>query len=165
MDFSIEHLFDAAPQEVAAVTLDLDYQRSLEDIGALRQRSVLSQEQDASGRVVRRVRCVLALNVSGAAQRFLGGGDPAWIEESTWDPTAMTWGWVILPEVAADLLTANGSVRFHGNAGPTTRRIDGRVRVHVPVYGGRVEGWIVEGVRRAYDEEAGRLAGWLAQSR
>jgi hypothetical protein len=33
------------------------------------------------------------------------------------------------------------------------------------VYGGRVEGWIVEGIERAYDEEATRLAEWIATDR
>ena len=38
----------------------------------------------------------------------------------------------------------------------------GMVKVSVPLYGGKVEGWIVEGIEQAYDEEAERLERWLA---
>jgi hypothetical protein len=35
----------------------------------------------------------------------------------------------------------------------------------VPLYGGKVEGWIVDGLRAAYDEEADRLAEWLEREK
>jgi hypothetical protein len=44
----------------------------------------------------------------------------------------------------------------------TIRVVLGTVKVRVPLYGGRVEGWIIDGLERAYDEEAQRLADWLA---
>jgi Protein of unknown function (DUF2505) len=43
----------------------------------------------------------------------------------------------------------------------TVRRVTGTVKVRVPLYGGKVEGWIVDGLERAYEEEAERLAEWL----
>lgn len=43
----------------------------------------------------------------------------------------------------------------------TLRRVSGRVSVKVPFLGAKVEGLIVEGIKKAYDEEAGRLAVWL----
>ena len=35
------------------------------------------------------------------------------------------------------------------------------VKVKVPLYGGKVEGWIVDGLEHAYAEEAERLQAWL----
>jgi hypothetical protein len=163
MDFSLEHSFAAPVGELADVLLDREFQDSLGDIGSLSERRVLSQEPEAGGRVVRRTRCVLGIDVSGPARRLMGDGDPAWVEEATWDPASARWEWVIHPEVAAHLLTASGSIDLVGDERRATRRVRGRIKVHVPLYGGRVEGWIRDGIEAAYEEEAARLADWLAR--
>ena len=49
--------------------------------------------------------------------------------------------------------------------GRWSRTVTGEVKVRVPLYGGKVEGWIVNGVSRAYDEEAQRLAAWLEREK
>lgn len=160
MKFELLHSFAAPVDDVAAVLLDPDFQATLGDVGDLKERTVLSQETHGDG-VVRRVRCVLGLEIHGAAQRFLGGADPAWVQEEHWDPSTLTWEWVIHPEVAKDLLTARGSTQLETAGAGTDRMVVGELRVRVPIYGGRVEGRIVEGITRAYDDEAGRLAAWL----
>jgi hypothetical protein len=162
MDFEISHSFETDVESLSSVLLDEDYQRSLDDIGALKERTLLSQKEEADGRVHRRVRCVLDINLSGAAKRLMGDSDPAWIEEAVWHPEESRWVWVIRPEVGKELLDAEGAIRIDDSDGVTNRIVAGRVKVKVPVYGGRVEGWIVEGIKHAYDEEATRLAGWLA---
>ncbi|MGH2746721.1 MAG: DUF2505 domain-containing protein [Actinomycetota bacterium] len=162
MDFSFEHSFAAPPEAVAAVLLDLDFQRSLSDVGALEAREVLSQVEQEDGTVVRRTRSVLGIDL-GAARPFVGDAEPAWEEEAIWDPDDLRWDWVIHPEVGADLLAASGTIRIVGDGGAARRVITGRVKVKVPLYGGRVEGWIVDGLGRAYEEEADRLSAWLAR--
>lgn len=162
MDFSLAHSFDAPVDALAAALLDRRFQDSLGDVGSLSERTVLSQEEKAGGRVVRRVRCVLAVDVSGVARKLMGDGDPSWVEEAAWDPAASRWEWVIHPEVAAHLLSASGSIAVAGDERRSTRHVDGRIKVHVPLYGGRVEGWIRDGIEAAYEEEAARLADWLA---
>jgi len=155
------HEFAARPEEVAAALLDPEYQASLRTIGPLSERTVLDQTNGADGRVTRRIRSVLDLELPGPARAFLGEGDPAWVEEATWEPQTLSWKWVIVPEVGRDLLTASGETHLkEGNIG-TIRHIFGSVRVGVPFYGGKVEGWLVDGFERTYDEEALRLAAWL----
>ena len=163
MDFSLEHSFAAPVDSLAETLLDRDFQDSLADVGSLSERTVLSQESLAGGRVVRRIRCVLGIDVSGPARKLMGDGDPAWVEEATWNPEAARWEWVIHPEVAAHLLTASGTIELLGDARRATRRVRGQIKVHVPFYGGRVEGWIRDGIEAAYEEEAARLADWLAR--
>ena len=162
MDFEVEHLFSAPVDDVVAAFLDENFQESLSDIGALESRTLLSQEQRDDGAVVRRVRCVLDIDVSGAAKRFIGSGDPAWVEEAVWDPDTRAWRWEIHPEVAGHLLTAHGEILIRPHGDDALRRVVGTVKVNVPLYGGKVEGWIVEGIEQAYDEEAERLARWLS---
>lgn len=160
MRFDLAHTFSASPQAVADALLDPSFQASLADVGSLADRTVLSQAEE-QGRVVRRVRCVLDIDVSGPAKKFLGNSDPAWIEVAEWDKAEMTWHWHIEPEVAADLLEASGTTHISPSGKGSVRTIEGEVKVKVPFYGGKVEGWVVDGLEHAYEEEAERLAAWL----
>ena len=161
MDFEIAHVFDATPQEVADVLLDEGFQASLRDIASLAAREVVHQEERDDSTVLRRTRCVLDLEVSGVAAKFLGDQPPSWIEEAVWHPTVMRWEWTILPEVGGELLKANGDIAIEEDGAGATRTVSGIVKVSVPLYGSKVEGWIVDGIEAAYDEEAQRLEEWL----
>ena len=161
MNFEIVHSFDAHPDSVAQVMLDETYQESLGKLGHL-QRELLDQETQADGRVLRRTRCVLDIEISGVAKRLIGDGDPAWIENAVWDEEVMLWSFTIDPEIAQELLEAKGTIQISGQEGGTRRTIEGVVKVKVPFYGSRVEGWIVEGLTEAYDQEADRLRDWIA---
>ena len=104
---------------------------------------------------------MLALELTGVARSMLGDADPAWVQHETWSQEGMHCEWKIHPEVAAELLSAAGAIDISGDETSSTRAITGDVKVRVPLYGGKVERWIVEGVSRAYDEEADRVAAWL----
>lgn len=155
------HSFDAQPEEVATTLLDPEFQKSLSDIGALRERRVLSQET-TSGGVIRRVRCVLDVEINGAAKRFLGEGEPAWVEVAEWSNASWVWTWHVEPEIGGDLLDARGTTRIVQAGKGTEKLIEADVRVKVPLYGGKVEGWIADGLRHAYDEEAVRISRWMS---
>lgn len=161
MRFEVSHSFAFGPEVVAAALLDPAFEATLETIGPLKERKVLSQEATGDGLVERRVRCVLALKLSGMAAGLLGDADPAWIQVETWAADTMTWTWRIEPEVHAELLSAEGSTVIAGDTQKATRTVTGDVKVRVPLYGGKVEGWIVKGISEAYDEEATRLTEWL----
>jgi len=162
VDFEISHRFSHPPDRVAAAILDEEYQRSLSDVESLKARELLSQEEQADGTVVRRVRCVLDIHISGTAKSFIGTGEPAWIEESKWHPNRAEWEWVVKPEVADNLLDAEGYVSLRDEDSATARVVHGTVRVKVPLYGSKVERWIIDGLEHAYAEEAERLEAWLA---
>lgn len=162
MDFDISHDIPAPRQAVAEALLDEGYQRSLADLGSLADRELRKQKELASGHVRREVRCVLDIELSSNVKRFIGEGDPAWIEESEWDPETFTWTWDIHPEVGGGLLDAQGRTVLEANGSDGTRRkVHGTVKVSVPIYGGKVEGIIVAGLERAYEEEAERLKAWV----
>jgi hypothetical protein len=163
VDFAFEHWFDAPPDVVAQTLLDLDYQESLKDISALAGREVLDQTEATDGKVKRRVRCILGIDL-GAAKKFVGDGEPAWVEEAVWDPDAHRWDWTIIPEIAKELLSSSGYIEIDGGDEETVRIVSGNVRVKVPLYGGKVETVIVKGLEQAYAEEAERLSEWLSRS-
>jgi hypothetical protein len=165
MDFEITHQVDAAPRAVAEVLLSEDYQRSLRDIGALHDRELISQQEEDGGRVRRRVRSVLDIELNPTVRRLVGQGDPAWIEESVWHPTELRWEWDIHPEIGGELLSARGTIDIEASGDGAARHVRGHVKVKVPLYGGKVEGWIVDGLERAYTEEAERLAAWIEREK
>jgi hypothetical protein len=159
--FELEQQIPAPYDEVVATLLDESYQRSLTDLPPLKDRELIEQRSLDDGKVIRVTRCVLAIDSGGAIKRFIGDGDPAWIEEATWHPDVSEWVWRIIPEVAKELLSADGTIVLHENGDHTLRRVAGDVKVRVPLYGGKVEGWIVEGLEHTYEEEARRLLEWL----
>ncbi len=165
MRFELSHPFDATAEKVAAAMFDPAFQATLTDIGDLHDRTVLSVEESSLGGVTRKVRCVLSLEISGMAKSMLGDSDPAWVQEEHWDATRMHCDWTIHPEVAGELLSAAGTIDIEPVGDKTTRAVAGEVRVRVPLYGGKVERWIVDGVSRAYDEEADFLARWLEREK
>jgi Protein of unknown function (DUF2505) len=160
VEFELRHHFPASVPEVARAILDRDYQESLDGIGPLKSRTLLSQEEEG-GTVVRKVRCVLDANFAGPAKAILGAADPAWVEESIWFPEETSWRWTIVPEVAASLISARGVMALSAAGENTTRVVSGDISVNVPFIGGKVEHAIVDGVRKVYNEEAERLADWL----
>jgi hypothetical protein len=160
MNFEFAHHIPFAREEVAQALLDRRFQDSLTNLGPLSERKVISQETTGE-KVVRSTRCVLGMELPSAAKRFIGGADPAWTEEAIWDPAAMTWEWIIRPEVAAHLLRASGTIELLDTGDGTLRRVAGSIGVAVPLYGGRVEKWIAKGLEDAYAEEADRLVKWL----
>jgi len=160
VDFEITHSFEVHPELVAETMLDKNYQVSLRSLGRL-ERELLDQETQADGRVVRRTRCVLDIEISGMAKRLIGDGDPAWVEKAVWSEEGMLWRFTIVPEIGKELLEANGTIQIAEGEDGTQRTIEGQVRVKVPFYGSRVEGWIVEGLIDAYDQEADRLRAWI----
>ncbi len=166
MDFEIEHAVSGKPEHVAEVLLDPDYQASLGDhLGPLSHRQVLEQTEFEDGRVVRHIRCVLDIDIHGPAKRLIGDGDPAWVEEAIWYPGKHIWEWKILPEVAKELLSSSGTIELHARGAKTLRVVTGHVTVRVPLYGGKVEGWIVDGLEKAYTDEAAHLEAWLSEKR
>jgi hypothetical protein len=162
VEFELRHHFPASVAQVASVILDRDYQESLDGIGPLKSRTLLSQAEE-NGTVVRKVRCVLDADFAGPAKGILGAADPAWVEESIWSPEETSWRWTIVPEVAASLISAHGAMALHAAGNNTTRIVSGDISVNVPFIGGRVEQAILDGVSKVYNEEAERLAAWLTE--
>lgn len=165
MRFDLKHPFEAPVEAVSEAMLDPAFQETVTDIGDLHERSIIDQTEDGQGGLTRHIRCVLALQISGVAKSMLGDADPAWVQEERWDAAGTHCDWVIHPEVAADLLSASGTIELAASGEGTTRSVTGEVKVRVPLYGGKVEGWIVGGVTRAYDEEAALLTAWLEREK
>ena len=165
MDFEFTHDIPAPADTVCEALLDEDYQRSLADLTSLADRELLKQKKLSSGHVRREVRCVLDVQLNSTAKKFIGDADPAWIEESEWDPDARVWTWNVEPEVGGGLLEARGEIAIEEDGdGASRRRVTGMVKVGVPLYGGKVENMIVGGLERAYEEEAERLRKWVKRA-
>ncbi len=143
--------------------LDEAYQRSLSNLPPLQSRELLSQDSTPEGTVLRKVRYVLGPVLPSGARQVLGDAEPAWVEEAIWHPIAMRWDWLIVPEVAKELLSSYGAIQVEPSGERSTRWVRGRVSVKVPLFGKRAERVIVDGIERAYDQEGRRLGAWLSR--
>jgi hypothetical protein len=161
VDFDIRHSFQAPAREVACAMLDLDYQRSLDDVAQPARRRIELQEERPDGTVLRRTRYELIASLPRRAQSFLGGAAPAWTEEAVYHPGDLLWEWEVVPHAGAGLLQARGRIALQDTPAGSSRTISGRVKVNVPLYGPRVEKVIVQGLKEGYDREAERLRTWL----
>jgi hypothetical protein len=70
VEFDIVHEFAAHPDRVAAALLDLEYQSSLGTLGPLKERAVLDQSDGSDGRVTRRIRSVLDIQLPRPARIY-----------------------------------------------------------------------------------------------
>jgi hypothetical protein len=91
------------------------------------------------------------------------------------DPAKMSWitrtelfveearsRWEVLPDYYPDRLTASGAYRFEdGPEGPasTVVRVDGELKVRVPLVGGTVERVIVSGLTSYIEAEVQEIPG------
>lgn len=162
MRFTAEHHFDGSPAEVAALLVDPDFSVALQlpDLGTPEVLDHRPQVAPEGGML--RLRYEFTGSLDPIAERLLGGGRLAWIQEVRLQP-------------AGDA----GSLRFgaerdpgklHGDAAftltaatdaeggrSTTRRIEGSLSVRVPLIGAAAERRILPGLLGRLDLEAAAL--------
>lgn len=97
---------------------------------------------------------MLAVELPKEAARFIDPDDVAWIEETTWDLPKRSAKVAFLPDQAGKLLRASAGAALVPEGGDTVRDVNGEVKVHIPLLGGKVEKVIVEGVSDHLGEEA-----------
>jgi hypothetical protein len=118
-------------------------------------------EHAAEGdRVLLRLRYRYVGDLPGGAHRFISSDRLTWVQSSRFDLAAGVEHVVIEPDHYADRLRASVEAVVSGGT-PTTREVTGRLKVSIPLVGGRVEGAIVEGLREHLAAEAALMAARL----
>jgi len=132
-----------------------------EDIAVL---GVVDHE-DYGSRVVLEVHFAFVGSVSGAVRRVIDPTKMSWITRTELFPEERRSTWEVLPDHYPDRLTASGSYRFdEGTDGPssTVVRVDGDLKVRVPLVGGSVERVIVSGLESYIKGEVQDIPGLRA---
>jgi hypothetical protein len=129
-----------------------------DDIAVL---GVVDHEDDGT-RVVLEVHFAFVGSVSGAVRRVVDPAKLSWITRTEIFPDEARSSWEVLPDYYPDRLTASGTYRFdEGPDGPlsTVVRVDGDLKVRVPLVGGTVERVIVSGLRSYIEDEVREIPG------
>ncbi len=90
-------------------------------------------------RAVLRVHYRFTADLPSAATRVIDPRKLTWVEETTYDLAARTSRSKLLPDHYPDRLTASAVARFTEAGTGTERRIEGDLKVRMPLVGGKVE--------------------------
>jgi hypothetical protein len=112
--------------------------------------------EDYGERVVLEVHFAFVGSVSGAVRRVIDPAKMTWITRTELFVSEARSSWVVLPDHYPDRLRASGTYQFsEGPSGPdsTLVRVEGDLKVSVPLVGGTVERVIVSGLRSYIEGE------------
>lgn len=153
MRFQVEQRFDAPVAAVLATYTDPAFYEQLVGLPKVGEPQVVEHRADAD-RVVMMVHYRFTADLPGAALAVIDADKLTWIEESTYDLAAATCRSKLLPDHYPDRLTASATSSFEPAGGGTVRRIDGDLKVRMPLVGGKVERAIVSGLQDHLADEA-----------
>jgi hypothetical protein len=146
--FTIDQTVDADPDAaVAAYANPAFYEGRAprDNISVLE----VSSHQRQGDRVLMEVHFRFTGSVSSAVRAVVDPKKMSWITRSEVDLVAHRSDWTIVPDHYPDRLTGKGSYVFSpAGAGTTAMRVEGELKVHVPLVGGTVERVIVSGLRK-----------------
>lgn len=162
MDFEIEQRFHAPRDAVAAAYVDPTLFSALASLPRTGRPELLDQARDGT-RVRQRVRYQFTGELSGAVRRVVDPARLSWVTETVFDAVTHRSDVRIVPDHYRGLLESEMTITYvDAAAGGSVRRAIGRLRVHVPVVGGKAERAIVSGMREHAEVERAAVERWLA---
>jgi hypothetical protein len=162
MHFSLEHHFPAAPERVAALMVDPDFEAHV-DLPDLSAPTVLAHDVDAIPNVLR-LRYDYVGSLDPIARRLLAGRNLTLVQEVRIDPATGAGKLTLEAEADPGRLHGNAAITITANRGDaSTRRLEGEFTVKVPLMGSAVEHKLLPGILSRLDVEAAALAERLGQ--
>lgn len=161
MDFQIVQEIAASPAAVDQALVDPEFLGRMAELPKLGSAEVLGQSRD--GDVVRQqVRYLFQADLSSAITAVVDPKLLTWVEDSACDLAAHHTTCTIEPDHYENLLVASYEAGLAENGDTTRRTITGRLKVHVPLVGGKVERAILGGLEENAAAQADLLAAWIA---
>jgi hypothetical protein len=123
---------------------------------------LLDQQEDGD-KLHQRVRYRFVGQLSSVVTRFIDPSRLTWVEDVTLDRSTHRTVWKIVPDNYANLLSASGEFVL-SPAGPdaTERRVEGDVKVRLPLVGRKAEAAIVSGLREHGTAEEDMVNRWIS---
>jgi hypothetical protein len=162
--FRLEQRFTAPVAAVEAALVDPAFLERLAELPNLGRPELLRREE--VGPIVHLdVRYAFAGQLSSAVTAVVDPARLTWVDSATYDRTTHRSEHRILPEHYTGRLTCSYRTRLEadgdGDGDTTVRTVEGELRVHFPLVGGRVEKAIVAGMAEHATLEAGVLDQWI----
>ena len=155
--------FDTSVDQLLAWFTDPDFYPTLGGLPQISVPEIVSHS--VSGATVRLdLRQRYTGDLPSAALTFIDADRLSWVEELVFDLDAATATTRLRPDHYPDRLTCTGTYTFQADgAGRSRRRLDGDLKVRVPLVGGRVEKALVSGLQEHAVAEQQLIATRLAE--
>jgi hypothetical protein len=147
--FSIDQHVDVAPAVAAAAYGNPTFYEGRPERDHISVTEVVSHEVTGA-RILIQVRFKFSGSISSAVRRVIDPNKMSWITRTEVLLDELRTNWEVLPDHYPDRLTGRGSYIFGpGNKGADSAviKVEGEMKVHVPLVGGTVERVIVSGLR------------------
>jgi len=159
--FTLEQQFSAP---IAAVEGAFSDPALLAELATLPElgRPALLQHADDGDRVVQQIRYAFIGELSPAVTAVVDPRRLTWVEHTELDRRTHRSVFRIRPDHYPDRLSCSGTVVLDpADDGGTRRVVEGDLRVHFPLVGGKVERAIASGLRAHASAEARVVQAWL----
>ena len=114
-------------------------------------------------KVTTRVRYHYTGSLDSLARQVLRGSDIVWTQQVVLDLATHRATFSVTPKVHPDRFSCGGTYVLREDGDGSVRRIDGELRIKVPLVASRAERMIVPGLVRRMDLEAEFLANWISE--
>jgi hypothetical protein len=159
--FTLDQTLPAGVADVLDAFTDPDFLASLALLPKVGSPELLDQRRGGD-LVQQRVRYRFQGDLSSAVRRVLDAERLTWVDERTYDLSAATATFRIVPDHYEGRLRCHGTERYlEADGDRTSRHVEGDITVRWPIVGGTVERAIVSGLHEHLDEEAVLLSRWL----
>jgi hypothetical protein len=153
MRFDAEQRFDAEVEHLLGLFTDPDFYATLTGLPKISTPELLDHRA-GSGKVHISYRQRYTGDLPAAAQSMIDQNKISWIEELAFDLASRTADTRLKPDHYADRFSCSGRYTFNDlGRGRSARRLDGDLRIRVPLVGGRVEAALISGLKEHADAE------------
>jgi hypothetical protein len=161
VDFTLHQQIGAPVEAVEAALVDSAFLQRMDELPKLGSAEIVRNERD--GDVVHlAVRYLFQAELSSAVTRVVDPDKLTWVEESQCDLAAHRTTCRIVPDNYANLLQGSYEATIGAAGSGSVRTITGRLKVKVPLLGGKVEKAIVGGLSENADAQALLLTSYIA---
>ena len=161
MDFTLTQAIAAPADAVEGALVDRDFLTRMAELPKLGSAEIVSNERD--GNVVKlQVRYLFQAELSSAVTKFVDPEKLTWIEDSTCDLAAHQTSCVIRPDNYDNLLEGSYDAAIAASGSGCVRTVTGRVKVRIPLLGGKVEKAIIGGLSENSDAQVLLLQDFLS---
>ena len=161
VDFTLTQQIDAPADAVDEALVNPDFLVRMAELPKLGSAEVVSVERDRES-VQLAVRYLFQAELSSAVTKVVDPDKLTWVEESSVDLAAHETACVIKPDNYSNLLQGSYDAAIVAAGSASVRTITGRIKVKVPLLGGKVEKAIVGGLSENASAQALLLSSFIA---
>lgn len=159
MKLLTRHAFPFTPEQFWDCFWDPEWEAAETEHSDMR-REVISQTE-VDGVVTLHQRYHTNIKLPGPVAGRMGADTLSYEQISTIDKRAGTLSWKVIPPAMQDKVVAQGAMRVVATPTGCERIVEGEVTVKVPLFGGKIEKGVVEGITTGHETEAKRRLAWM----